>query len=295
MPTSGERSLAAASAPGRFDLVGVRWHGSGSVHFSVRAAGGRWGPWLDAAPEEEDRPDAGSREAAPSRGWRLGNPTWVGPADRDPLSDHRARAGPPCHVRAQPGAEDPPARALPRPVLRRSCHAAPGAPTSRSCAGTPVYAPAIRFASVHHTAGPNGYSPAQVAAIMRGIQVYHVKSNGWNDIGYNFLVDRYGTVYEGRYGRHRQERRRRAHHAGFNTGSVGVAVIGTFGASAAPGRGRDRRSRSCSRGASTSPTSTRSPRSPCVSGGSERYVSGTPVDAACGLGPPRHRAHLVPR
>ena len=63
--------------------------------------------------------------------------------------------------------------------------------------------------------------------MVRGIQAYHVKNNGWNDIGYNFLVDRFGDVFEGRGGGITRNVIG-AHAAGFNTGSVGVAVIGTY-------------------------------------------------------------------
>ena len=120
----------------------------------------------------------------------------------------------------------------------------------------PQYGSPVRLAIVHHTAGPNDYSPSQAAAIMRGIQLYHVKSNGWNDIGYNFLVDRFGTVYEGRYGGIDRDVVG-AHARGFNTGSVGVAVIGTF-ETAKPARRLPRRARArCSPGASTWRTSIR--------------------------------------
>ena len=92
----------------------------------------------------------------------------------------------------------------------------------------PSYAPSVRFAIVHHTAGTNTYSRDDAAAIVRGIQLYHVRGNGWNDIGYNFLVDRFGTIYEGRYGGV-DRNVVGAHALGFNTGSTGVALLGTYG------------------------------------------------------------------
>ena len=53
---------------------------------------------------------------------------------------------------------------------------------------------------VHHTVNANDYTEAQVPALLRSIYAYHVKSRGWSDIGYNFLVDRFGRIWEGRYG-----------------------------------------------------------------------------------------------
>ncbi len=58
----------------------------------------------------------------------------------------------------------------------------------------------VKAAVIHHTAGSNDYSAADSAAIVRGIYAYHVLSNGWCDIGYNFLVDKYGQLFEGRFG-----------------------------------------------------------------------------------------------
>jgi hypothetical protein len=104
--------------------------------------------------------------------------------------------------------------------------------------GKPSYASSVRFAVVHHTAGRSDYTRAEAAAIVRGIQLFHVQGNGWNDIGYNFLVDRFGTVYEGRYGGI-ERNVVGAHAQGFNTGSVGVAVIGTFEQGAPPAAAED--------------------------------------------------------
>ena len=73
----------------------------------------------------------------------------------------------------------------------------------------------------------NSYSPSESAALIRSDYLYHVRTRGWNDIGYNFLVDRYGRVFEGRYGGVTRAVLG-AHAGGFNTNSTGVALLGTF-------------------------------------------------------------------
>ncbi len=95
------------------------------------------------------------------------------------------------------------------------------------------YAPAVRFAVVHHTAGASRLDAGAVGGDRaRRSSVYHVYSNGWDDIGYNFLVDRFGQIFEGRYGGIDRPVIG-AHAEGFNDGSVGVALIGTY-SSASP-------------------------------------------------------------
>src|SRR5262249_38619441 len=181
---------------------------------------GRWTVWQRAAPEAEDLPDR------PRGSWRLGNPYWVGASDRIVYRLH----GRVTRLRAY--FVQSPEERIP---LRRASMTGSPPPVSRAAWGAneairraaPSYARSLQFAVVHHTAGSNSYTAAQSAAIVRGIDVYHVKGNGWNDIGYNFLVDKYGQVFEGRYGGV-DKNVVGAHAGGFKAGSVGVALIGTY-------------------------------------------------------------------
>ncbi|MEE4276534.1 MAG: N-acetylmuramoyl-L-alanine amidase, partial [Thermoleophilia bacterium] len=103
--------------------------------------------------------------------------------------------------------------------------------------GDPAYA-TVKMSFVHHTAGGNTYTADQAPGIVRGIYVYHTQSLDWSDIGYNFLVDRYGTVYVGRYGGPTKGVVG-AHAYGFNTGSTGISVMGNFTDAAPPAAAMD--------------------------------------------------------
>jgi N-acetylmuramoyl-L-alanine amidase/FlgD Ig-like domain len=224
-PAGLPRVLPPRRAPFTFNLVGLHWRGDGTVWFRTRSSGNPWSSWSEAMSEGEDLPDKATREAARGEGWKLGNPWWTGGARliqyrvegvvrrlrahfvwSPPSSGRRlAIAGTPSIIsRAGWGANESIVRARPR------------------------YAARIRLAIVHHTAGRNGYGPDQSAAIVRAIQVYHVKANGWNDIGYNLLVDKYGQVFEGRVGGV-DRNVVGAHARGFNSSSVGIALLGSYG------------------------------------------------------------------
>jgi flagellar hook assembly protein FlgD len=208
------RGLAMASRPTNFNMLGLHWIGGGTVAYRTRTLHGRWRAWRQA--DADDR----------SGSWHDGNLDWTGGSSAVQYRVH----GDVRRLRSY----ELWSRVLGVPT--RSVASA-GEPAIVSRAGwdaneeivraTPVIAPVLRLAIVHHTVGTNSYTRAQSAAIVRGIEVYHVKGNGWNDIGYNFLVDRFGTIYEGRGGGIDRDVIG-AHAQGFNAGTVGVSLMGNF-------------------------------------------------------------------
>jgi hypothetical protein len=92
----------------------------------------------------------------------------------------------------------------------------------------PDVARTVTAAVVHHTAGSNAYaSPAQAMQQIRNDQAYHIDGRGWCDIGYNFLVDKWGNIYEGRANSGTQPIIG-VHAGGFNTSTVGISMLGDY-------------------------------------------------------------------
>ena len=229
-PLSATSGFRARQAPLDFNLVGLHWKGPGSVSFRTLSRAGRWSAWREAAAEAEDLPDADSAEGSCAPGLELGSPYWTGPATSIQYRfDGRVSRLRAYFVWSDPQAEQ---ALLPRRVAARAAqptivHRAAWGADESIVRAKPYYASAVRFAVVHHTAGTNSYSASESAGDRPGIERYHVLANGWNDIGYNFLVDKYGQVFEGRGGGITKNVVG-AHAEGFNTGSTGVAVIGNY-------------------------------------------------------------------
>ena len=98
---------------------------------------------------------------------------------------------------------------------------------------SPEYSTTIKAGFVHHTVNTNTYRPADSAGLVTAIYALHVNGNGWCDVGYQFLVDRFGVIFEGRYGGIDRPVIG-AHAGGFNTYTFGVSAIGDFTSATPP-------------------------------------------------------------
>ena len=231
VPGPGGRASAARGAfvtevleaPHRFDLVGLRWRDAGGLDAEIRfRRGGRWSGWMQLGSIGEHAPDGERTPSATA-------PVWVGRARAFQLRLSRRPRGLRAHFvnarRGRPGAGVARGRASatlrgnPPPIVTRDDWNAQG-PRSAASYGE------VKLAFVHHTVTANGYSRAESAAVVRSIQHYHRNVLGWNDIGYNALVDRYGQIFEGRFGG-LDKAVLGAQAQGVNASSAGVAVVGT--------------------------------------------------------------------
>ena len=210
----------------------------------VRASvdGENWGSWESLALVAEHGPDPTSEEAAgenlASEPIYLGEIEWIQfRVDTDQPYDLRAElvetAGRQLGLLEKVGlffdriewvadeAESSPAQ--PTIIPRETW----GGPSCNPNSDAPAYTDGVRMMFVHHTTTYNTYPEEDVPGIIYAMCTYHVDTRGWKDIGYNFVIDRFGNIYEGRDGGI-ESAVWGAHTGGFNYYSFGVGLIGDF-------------------------------------------------------------------
>jgi N-acetylmuramoyl-L-alanine amidase/LGFP repeat len=257
-------SVARASTS-PFSLVGLTWR-RGSVPTDVavlvrahRAEG--WSPWQELHFHPEEGP-AGGEESTTRQGTE---PLWVGDSDGVQTRVHSATGRAPADLQltlVDPGSDPVVLAATSGPSGSSASSAESGAlsvtpavvteastastvtvasrqpsmitrrewganPRLRSSCDSPRRANTVKMVFVHHTVGSNNYRRSESKAIVRSIYAYHTQGQGWCDIGYNFLVDRFGRAFEGRAGGINTPVRG-AHAGDYNVRTVGVSLMGNF-------------------------------------------------------------------
>lgn len=220
----------------RFSALAVTWRaeeGLGEVTVQARgkqAAG--WSKWENTVTEDEGPPDAGESTNGSGLLW-LGDSEGVdvrvngetGKAPRD-LKLRLIDPGT-SPADAYPGGAAPRDQANASVTRPNIYTRAQWGADERYMTWTPRYSTTLKAGFLHHTVQSNTYSAAEVPAMIRADYYYHSVGRGWGDIGYNFLVDRFGRVWQGRAGDMNLPGQG-AHTGGFNNFTFAISMIGDF-------------------------------------------------------------------
>lgn len=261
--TAGGQQLTSDAVPvDGYGAVGVTWqHGAELEHDAITVTArtyddGAWSGWTDVEYHDEHGPDPGSDEALRARPGT--EPLLVGDVDEVQVRIATEAAAPADMKLAvvDPGEARTTTRQKPAidtstldtdenagviessegDLTQRAAVTATkpkifsraqwGADESIRDKGSLHYYE-VHAGFVHHTVNANDYTRAQVPSIIRGIYAYHVRSRGWSDVGYNFLVDRFGRIWEGRAGGVDRPVVG-AHTLGYNDNAFAASAIGNF-------------------------------------------------------------------
>jgi hypothetical protein len=233
--------LTARRPTQAFRLLGVSWTPGVTapritVEVRVRDARG-WSRWRELELEDVVSAPRGALQPSDAAGARAGTePLYSGSASGVQVRVDVSSGGLPEDLRVDlvdPGTSAADPGVVAQPAVASAGAAAQPAILTRAQWGADEslrngfagYGETISAAFVHHTTGASDYTSAEVPGMIRAIYAYHTQTLGWADIGYNFLVDRFGRLYEGRWGGMDQPVIG-AHTGGFNTNTVGVAALG---------------------------------------------------------------------
>jgi len=229
-------------------MVGLSWRGRNEGELQLRTSDGTtFGNWVDVDGTPVVGPDAND----PNRGHDLTSTdaVWVGEGVREvevrvtkgslrglKLTQFKWQGALPSAGSAGVGAEGAGAEpANPGIHLRGEWDGGQGWQYGTAgCQDGPKVPPALQMAIVHHTVNANDYTQAQVPLLINGIYQWHTGNNGWCDIAYNFLADRFGGLWQGRSG-DISSPVWGGHAIGFNWQTMGVALLGSFQPGGSPG------------------------------------------------------------
>jgi N-acetylmuramoyl-L-alanine amidase/FG-GAP-like repeat len=249
-PTARLAALSGPEPATGFAVAGATWQGPSpaGLRLAIRTElDGRWSAWAPVPYDADHGPTPGSAEAR--RATPGTDPFVVGAVDRVQLKAVSATGQSPTGLTlsvVDPGASpaDSPAAVSADQVGAAADKQAAAAAGASATPMPDIYSRAdwgadesmrdccVEYGSVHagfvhHTVNSNDYTRAEVPAILRGIYAYHTQSRGWRDIGYNFLIDRFGRIWEGRYGGEALPVVG-AHTLNYNENSFAASAIGNY-------------------------------------------------------------------